>query len=360
MEHRTKASLAAILALSVAACGGESPAGPNPGTVNPAEGWIVFVRDSADIYRIAAMRPSGDGLRFLSPPSPRSISRLRISGDGSRVVGYGDGRVLAVDSDGSNLVEFEAPAGFEIEHVSRNGQLLVWFHPATISEQFFALATTTTHGPDVTAVPISTGIQRIDGVAFHRSGLENRIVMSARFEGSGFGSELYSLRRDGSDVQRLTDNEEVVFEPLPDPDGRRIAFLTQPSVSTSTQVILGVIDSGGASRIILGADDVGDSGWVRMKVWSRDGDKLLAWVTSRLSSSEGIWTVDESGASARNLIRSGLTPTALAWSPRGDALVMGVQGSGGGDLLLADGETGEITDLTRTQTVAETSPLWVE
>lgn len=360
MEHRAKASLAVILALSMVACGGESAAGPNPGTVNPAEGWIVFVRDSANSFRIAAVRPSGDGLRFLSPPSPRAISGLRISGDGSRIVGHGDGRVIAVDNDGSNLVEFEEPAGFEIEHISRDGQLLLWLHRPTVSEQFYALATTTSHGSDLTSAPVSPEIQRIGGAAFHSSGFGTRIVMSARFGGSGLGSELYSLRLDGSDVQRLTDSDEVVFEPLPDPDGRRIAFLTQPSVSTSTQVILGVIDFGGTSRIILGADDVGDKGWVRMKVWSRDGDKLLARVTSRSRSSHGIWTVDASGTNTRNLIRGDYIPNALAWSPRGDALVMGVFGSGGGDLLLADGETGELTDLTSTLAVAETFPIWVE
>jgi TolB protein len=130
-------------------------------------------------------------------------------------------------------------------------------------------------------------------------------------------SELYTMRADGSDIGRLTNDDVYDLDPAVSPDGRRIVF------RGGTGSGLFVIGSRGGGRTRLttpppGSEDLYPS-------WSRDGERVAfvrSLTPSGLTAAE-LWTIRADGTDARRLYVSDHDLVGTTWSSRDESIAFG-------------------------------------
>ena len=124
--------------------------------------------------------------------------------------------------------------------------------------------------------------------------------------------DLYVMRTDGSDVNRLTDTPETEGEPDWSPDGSRIVYRSYSGNASS----IAVVDADGGNRSQLTPlAESGDS----EPAWSPDGTKIAFVRTMRVSCSistcvyyRDIFSIDPTGSGLQNLTN---TPNNVERSP---------------------------------------------
>lgn len=120
-------------------------------------------------------------------------------------------------------------------------------------------------------------------------------------------SELYLIKVDGSEQQRLTSDPALDVHPAFSPDGTKIAFATNrwgdleiAVYDVRTSLIARLTES-------TGLDDY--------PAWSPDG-KQLAWMSNRTGDRE-IWLMSADGADQRNLTQRDGPDQFPTWTPAG-------------------------------------------
>lgn len=131
-----------------------------------------------------------------------------------------------------------------------------------------------------------------------------RIVMVLSKDG---GSELYTSKRDGTDLRRLTKSEAIEASPVWSPDGRQIAYTSN--------------EAGGVNIFIINADGSGKrrltrvGSWNDAPSWSPDG-QWIAFV-SRQGGTNDIYVINQNGDAntARRLTMNQGNNESPSWAP---------------------------------------------
>lgn len=135
------------------------------------------------------------------------------------------------------------------------------------------------------------------------------------FAGSdGQGSlDIFTMRADGSDRQRLTHHEASDTQPDWSPDGRRIAFVS--SREGKGQLWVMSSDGSDAKRLVESTHEA------QNPEWSPDG-KHLAYYETDGQGNDWVFVVRADGGEPKRLAK-GLWPS---WTPDGESLLFGADG----------------------------------
>lgn len=128
------------------------------------------------------------------------------------------------------------------------------------------------------------------------------LIFSARVRANW---DIYRIRPDGTQLQRLTQGNSLDFEPSVSPDGRWIVYT---SITDSVPYLQKMRSSGGQAHTIVA------EGWGGQ--WSPDGD-WISYGSMQLSQrvNETLFRTDENGHTVELLSPSDKDSSRLVWAP---------------------------------------------
>jgi TolB protein len=163
--------------------------------------------------------------------------------------------------------------------------------------------------------------------------------------------ELYLVRRDGSDLRRLTRNDVSDSTPAWSPDGRWIAFARGRAGSRQLYVMPA---AGGPARLLVRSRARGVESW--SPSWSPDG-RHVVFATNRSGFfNVELYVVGADGRGLRRLTYAFGDDSMPDWSPDGKRIVYVSNRNRNGELYLIDVDGRNIRRLTRTPGVWEQLP----
>jgi Tol biopolymer transport system component len=173
-----------------------------------------------------------------------------------------------------------------------------------------------------------------------------RIAFESQRE--GFRSQIWTLRLDGSEPERVTNDPAYASEPTWAPDARRIAFVSQrdtyecgtqlPPVSSqmcgNAEVYVTTIGEGG-DRNITNSSPAYDN----RPAWSPDNE-WIAFTSDRDGDSD-LYLVRPDGSDLRQVASTSAAEAVAAWSPDAKSLAFASDRDGNTELYLTtlDGQT---------------------
>jgi len=166
-------------------------------------------------------------------------------------------------------------------------------------------------------LPILTAFAAALGCAFALSQLAPAHAASGRVNGriafesrrGGGESEIFTMKADGSDVVRLTNNAVADSAPDWSPDGTRIVF--DRAVGSAGNTDIEVMNADGSGQTALTSDPAPETD----AVWSPDGTKI-AFTRREAGDTGEIYVMNADGSAQTNLTNSsGADESAPAWSP---------------------------------------------
>lgn len=159
------------------------------------------------------------------------------------------------------------------------------------------------------AFTISSGLPLFPSGAAHAAlpGRNGQIAFASERDGD---MEIYTMHRDGTSIQQLTDNTASDRGPAWSPDGKAIAFLSD---RTGDNEIYWMHANGtGQTRLTF---DPGDD---ENPTWSPDGSKI-AFISNRDGDYE-IYVMNSDGSGVTQLTFNALVDIRPAWSPDGSRI----------------------------------------
>ena len=181
-----------------------------------------------------------------------------------------------------------------------------------------------------------------------------RLVYSSTRSGL---TDLYALSSAGGAEDRLTTTTSLQeMEPAFSPDGSRIAFIGSEAGPVSVSKLY--VASGTGTGAVRVTTNFGDAGSLESSpVWAPTNDRV-AFVTTHQGSAD-IWVYFVNGDSIRPLVQHARADVEPAWSPDGKKLVFASnRDAPDAELYLLDIQTGSITRLT-TRTGVDAQPSWL-
>jgi len=188
---------------------------------------------------------------------------------------------------------------------------------------------------------LNPGWQIFRGV-FDPGGTKLALVISVNGQ-----SEIFTIGRNGSGLQRLTNAPTLELSPSFSPDGSQIAFVSDRS--------------GGPQLYVMNADGSGvrrltyNGNYNTGPAWSPDG----RWIAyeARAGGQFDIWLIDPGGAENVPLVTNPSNDEGASWSPDGRKLVFASKRRGAGDLFVIDVDGTNLRPITSGGR-ANTSPSW--
>ena len=301
--------LALLTAVAAACSDGPSPVDPGPGITKQ----IVFTSDRTGSWDIWVMNEDGTGRRNLAP-NPAQEHFPVWSPDGTRIAFSsdrdGNREIYVMDANGSNPIRLTnhpnpdtrptwSPDGNRIAFTSfRDGEGEIY----VINADGTGLANLTNNpgsrddyadwSPDGTWIAF-TSLRNSTG------GLDTN-------------TEVYRMRADGSNPERLTDTPLTELGPDWSPDGTRIVFYTFP------QVVLGIDLPGDDDIYVMNAD-----GSERQALLANPGEDFQPrWSThDRIVFTSNrpvtdVWVMDSDGSNFDRLTDDpNVTSWEASWAP---------------------------------------------
>lgn len=341
----------ALLALGCAAgCKRGAPAGPIPAEERQRiPGVIAFVSERGEDRDVWLVRPAGDerrltsaaGDEFPAAPSPRGDALLVVA---SREHGGVHREQLQLQPlDGGAAVPLHPPRGR-----ARNPSWApdgAWFVAESDAQGFSDLVRMAPR-QDAEAEPVATAAEGNFEPSVSPDGA--RVAFVSSREGD---PEIYVMRADGTDVQRLTAFHKEDWAPRWSPDGQWIAFLSGREGRARVFVVR---PDGRDTRPASGSAATGDE---REVAWSPDGRKL-AFVGRLPSGETRIWVASVDGGEPVALTDGKHRDDQPAWSPDGKYLVFVSERDGNADLYLVRADGSGQTRLTQAPG-ADWLPRWL-
>ncbi|HEX8392076.1 MAG TPA: Ig-like domain-containing protein [Longimicrobium sp.] len=168
-------------------------------------------------------------------------------------------------------------------------------------------------------------------------------------------SDIWSIRRDGSGMRRLTDSPADDDQPSWSPDGTRIAYRSFASGQASD--IWTMNAEGGDQRRLTFDPPLTVAGEAR-PAWSPDGTRI-AYASDELGGSSGdfdIFTLRPDGSGRLRLTAGPDRDSDPAWSPDGTRLVFRRLRQGDSDLMIVGAAGGDAVGLARAG--FQNTPAW--
>lgn len=124
--------------------------------------------------------------------------------------------------------------------------------------------------------------------------------------------EIHTMKADGTDLQRLTDNTLIDEAPALSPDGTQIAFVRMESTTASRSIWVMDIDGSGETQ--LTSDDTND----RAPAWSPDGDQMV--FESAEDDGFNLYVMNADGSELTQITDDAAHDLQPAWSPNGERI----------------------------------------
>ena len=188
-------------------------------------------------------------------------------------------------------------------------------------------------GRDVRRLTTSASIDR-------HPALSVRTKRIAFLRGDFTHDDLYVMRSDGGRVHRLTHFEGTVEAPAWSPDGNTVAFAAydRQGFESKGSDIYTIRHDGSHLRRIT------DLGFATDPAWSPDG-RRIAFASIKYGD---LWVMTANGKSFRQLTRPprGLVDVTPTWSPDGKRIAFARRSSSTGDVLVVDADGRHVRRLT--------------
>ena len=174
---------------------------------------------------------------------------------------------------------------------------------------------------------------------------DSRIVFRSDRDGD---FEIYSMKADGSDLRKLTNNTAYDDFPVWSPDGKKIAFVSDRDGPTEINVM-----NADGSRLRRLTQDNGPVN--AFPAWSPDGKKI-AFSSDRDGNRE-IYVMDANGSNQVNLTNDPGYDASPAWSPDGKRILFNTRRDGNLELYVMNADGSRQTRVTKNYT-ADEFPAW--
>ena len=192
-------------------------------------------------------------------------------------------------------------------------------------------------------------------------------VLYALTRGLGFGSEVWIMKRDGSDKEQVTcDPTRIIVYPRWSPTGDAITYIRIPDSNVPFTVgELVLTDAKGHDAQIIAQADAGHG---YPPVWSPDGTQIAFVVrenpednTADVAASHlesNIYLADVLSGNTRAVTQfEGALTDGPTWSPDGGWLAFSTNASGVADVWLVEVATGKIRQITHDAEARH--PVWM-
>jgi Tol biopolymer transport system component len=154
---------------------------------------------------------------------------------------------------------------------------------------------------------LSAGLSPMGADAAYK-GENGRVFFYRYVEDSGY--ELFSMKADGSDRTRLTEDFITDADPIVSPDGRRIAW--ERTVAGADDVFTMKVDGSGTKNLTAESEGIRDED----PAWSPNGNKIV--FASDREAQQQLWVMKSDGSEPVQLTTDEATEeTNPAWSPNG-------------------------------------------
>ncbi|MDR2861694.1 MAG: DPP IV N-terminal domain-containing protein, partial [Syntrophobacterales bacterium] len=173
---------------------------------------------------------------------------------------------------------------------------------------------------------------------------DSRIFFTRR---TSQGSEIFSVKFDGSDLTKLTSENALVLLPQLSPNGRYLSYTSYRS-GTPAVYIKDLQDR--TTRRIAAHDGLNLAG-----PWSPDGRKML--LTLSKDGNEEIYTIDVPSGSLTRLTRNFAIDISPSWSPDGRKISFVSNRSGAPQIYVMNADGSGVTRLSYDGNY-NTSPAW--
>ena len=188
---------------------------------------------------------------------------------------------------------------------------------------------------------LEPGVPKYRGV-FDPEGDTMALVMSV--DGA---TEIFTVRRNGKKLRRLTENRAIDVAPTWSPDGKQIAFVSDRG--GSPQIYVMNRDGSGQRRLTF------QGSYNTAPAWSPDG-RFIAYAT-RLEAQFDIWLIDPAGEVNFPLVEHPRSDESPSWSPDSRMLAFSSTRRGRADVYVIDVAGENLRRLTR-GAGHNTSPAW--
>ncbi len=194
--------------------------------------------------------------------------------------------------------------------------------------------------PTATAAPFATRATLVIGPVM------GNIVYMAKDDPDATW-DIWTMRGDGSDPRRLTDNPDNDMYPTWSADGRNIAFVSDRDENREIYVM----KADGSEQINLTHDPAED--WT--PAWSPDG-KTIAFASYRDANWE-IYTMNADGSNPQRLTRGSDADYAPCWSPDGQRIAFQSNRDGNWDIYVMARDGQGLQRLTNDE-ATDSAPAW--
>lgn len=144
--------------------------------------------------------------------------------------------------------------------------------------------------------------------------LSGRIVFASNRDGN---SEIYTMKSDGTDQLRLTNNTGVDYHPVWSPDGRRIAYLSQNGSNFTFAIKM--MNADGSNQAVI------TPLFYNFCVWPFQDDWAMSWSPDgrKITFPENgdIYSVNADGTDRVNLTNNPAWDSEPTWSANGSRII---------------------------------------
>jgi Tol biopolymer transport system component len=187
-------------------------------------------------------------------------------------------------------------------------------------------------------------IQALDRAPIATAGAAADIAFVSQRDG---GNEIYTMKADGSEQRRLTNNLSVDSNPDWSPDGSKIVFVSNRDGNDEIYVMNA--DGSGQTRLTTNTTNDGTP------VWSPDGSKIA--ITGARDGNNEIYVMNADGSSQTRLTNNAASDTTPTWSPNGTQIAFLSNRDGDVEIFKINADGSNSIQLT-SNTAGEGQPAW--